>query len=219
MKKTSCKIAARNQPILSRMRELKAKHPFWGYRRLFRASEVRGQALPSTRSASIGCCARTTSSVKPHRQLKASRVPPRSKPRPRAPNQWWGIDMTEVMVEGFGWMYIVLVLDWYSKKIVGHCADLRSTSAHWREALFRGLNRQFPEGVRGHDLHLMSDNGRRAHLGEFHGGLQPTRGNPSLHQLPQPQGQRRHRTDDAHAQRRVALAAGLLEARANSKKH
>jgi len=132
MKKTSCKIAACNQPILSRMRELKAKHPFWGYRRLFRASEVRGQALPSTRSASIGCCARTTSSVKPHRQLKASRVPPRSKPRPRAPNQWWGIDMTEVMVEGFGWMYIVLVLDWYSKKIVGHCADLRSTSAHWR---------------------------------------------------------------------------------------
>lgn len=27
-------------------------------------------------------------------------------------NMLWGIDMTKVMVEGFGWMYIVVVPDW-----------------------------------------------------------------------------------------------------------
>jgi putative transposase len=35
----------------------------------------------------------------------------------------------------------------------------QATSGHWLEALERALNRQFPDGVRGHNLHLMSDNG------------------------------------------------------------
>lgn len=51
------------------------------------------------------------------------------------------------------------VLDWYSKKVVGHYSGSQATSCHWLEALERGLNRQFPDGVRGHNLHLMSDNG------------------------------------------------------------
>ena len=37
--------------------------------------------------------------VKPNLRLKATRTPTRSKPRLTAPNQWWGIDMTKVMVE------------------------------------------------------------------------------------------------------------------------
>ena len=41
------------------------------------------------------------------------------KPRPSRPNEWWGIDMTKVMVEGQGSGYVVVVLDWYTKKIVG----------------------------------------------------------------------------------------------------
>ncbi|MCL2615965.1 MAG: hypothetical protein FWD30_04105 [Dehalococcoidia bacterium] len=50
--------------------------------------------------------------VKAHSLLKANRTPPKRKPKPDKPNQWWGIDMTKVMVTGFGWMYIVVVLDW-----------------------------------------------------------------------------------------------------------
>jgi putative transposase len=46
-------------------------------------------------------------------------MPTGSKPQPTQPNEWWGIDMTKVLVEGFGWVYIVIVLDWYTKKIVG----------------------------------------------------------------------------------------------------
>ena len=96
--------------------------------------------------------------VLPNHKLKAKRLSNRRKPRPDRPNQWWGIDMTKVMTNS-GWVYIVIVLDWYSKKAVGHYSGVQAKTCHWLDALERGLNRQFPDGVRGHNLHLMSDNG------------------------------------------------------------
>jgi putative transposase len=50
--------------------------------------------------------------VPPNLRLKAKRTPTRSKPKPTKPNEWWGIDMTKVLVEGVGWVSIVIVLDW-----------------------------------------------------------------------------------------------------------
>jgi transposase InsO family protein len=97
--------------------------------------------------------------VKGNPRLKALRTPTRSKPRPTAPNQWWGIDMTKVMVEPLGWVYVVIVLDWYTKKIVGHYAGLQAKTAHWLVALDHAVGCQFPHGSRDHGLHLMSDNG------------------------------------------------------------
>ena len=67
--------------------------------------------------------------------------------------------MTKVMVSGFGWMYIVVVLDWYTKKIVGYYAGEQCRGKHWLEALDEAVNHQFPDGVRDHNLYLMSDNG------------------------------------------------------------
>jgi putative transposase len=67
--------------------------------------------------------------------------------------------MTKVMVEGVGWVSIVLVLDWYTKKIVGYYAGRPCTARHWLEALDRAVNRQFPDGTRGQGVSLMSDNG------------------------------------------------------------
>ena len=66
--------------------------------------------------------------------------------------------MTKV-ITNTGWVYVVIVLDWYTKKIVGHYSGVRATSREWLEALNKALNRKFPEGVRGHGLKLMSDNG------------------------------------------------------------
>jgi putative transposase len=70
---------------------------------------------------------------------------------------WHGL--TKVLIEGFGWVYIVLVLDWYTKKIVGYYAGSPCTTRHWLTALDMAVNRQFPDGVRGQSLGLMSDNG------------------------------------------------------------
>lgn len=99
------------------------------------------------------------SGIRTNLRLKAKRTSTKAKPRPTRPNEWWGIDMTKVLVDSFGWIYVVIVLDWHTKKVVGYYAGVQSKSAHWLAALNMAANRQFPDGVRGHDVHLMSDNG------------------------------------------------------------
>ena len=42
---------------------------------------------------------------------------------------------------------------------MGHYSGRQARSGEWLEALEMGLNREFPGGVRGHGLKLMSDNG------------------------------------------------------------
>ncbi len=68
--------------------------------------------------------------------------------------------MTKVMTDS-GWAYVVLVVDWYSKKVVGHYCGEQSKAWHWLAALNKAVNRQFPGGVREMEieLNLMSDNG------------------------------------------------------------
>ena len=97
--------------------------------------------------------------VQPNVRLQAKRTPTRRKPRPTKPDEWWGIDMTKVLVEGCGWVDIVVVLDWYTKKSVGYEADRRCTTPQWWVALDMAANRQFPEGARGRGWYLMSDHG------------------------------------------------------------
>jgi putative transposase len=97
--------------------------------------------------------------VTPNLRLSAKRTLTRSKPRPTKLNEWWGIAMTQVLVEGFGWVYSVLVLDWYPKKIVGYYAGTPGTARHWLTALDMAVNRQFPQGARDQGVSLMRDNG------------------------------------------------------------
>lgn len=157
-RRTSEAVIERNQPILERIRQIKAEHPFWGYRRTWaHLRYVDGLGVNPKRILRLMRIEGLL--VKPDTKLKATRTAGRSKPQPVRPNQWWGIDMTKVMVEGFGWMYIVVVLDWYTKKIVGYYAGLQCRGRHWLEALDEAVNRQFPEGVRDQGLCLMSDNG------------------------------------------------------------
>ena len=93
------------------------------------------------------------------RHLHAKRTPTGRTPHPTQPHAWWGIDMTKVMGEGVGWIDIVVVLDWYTKMIVGHYAGLRCTTPHGLQAIEMAVNRQFPQGARGQGLSLMRDNG------------------------------------------------------------
>jgi transposase InsO family protein len=69
--------------------------------------------------------------------------------------------MTKVMIPAFGWLYLVIVLDWYTKKIVGYSLSSHSKTDDWLNALNNGCNNQFPEGVlsKQDNLYLISDNG------------------------------------------------------------
>jgi len=157
MRRRSESVIIRNEPVVERIRQIKSGHPFWGYRRMWAYLRyVDGLVINKKRVYRL--MKEHSLIVRPNQRLKAKRLSGRSKPRPDRPNQWWGIDMTKVMTE-CGWVYIVIVLDWYSKKVVGHYSGVQAKTCHWLEALERGLNRQFPDGVRGRNLHLMSDNG------------------------------------------------------------
>jgi putative transposase len=63
------------------------------------------------------------------------------------------------VVEGFGWVSIVLVLDWSTQKIAGHDASIPCTARPWLVALEMAVNHPFPDGIRGQDVGLMRDNG------------------------------------------------------------
>jgi transposase InsO family protein len=158
MKRAKSKsVAERNLPIVGRIKEIKAAHPYWGYRRTWaHLRYVDGLSVNKKRILRLMQAHHLL--VKTGAKLKATRIV-QSKPRPERPGEWWGIDMTKVMVSDFGWMYIAVVLDWYTKKIVGYYAGMQCRSKHWLEALEEGVKKQFPEGVRGQGLHLMSDNG------------------------------------------------------------
>lgn len=151
-------VTERNAAILKSIKMLKAEHPFWGYRRIWaNLKYVKGINL--NRKRVLRLMQKHALVVKADTRLKATRTPQRNKPRPDMPNQWWGIDMTKVMVQGFGWVYIVVVLDWYTKKVVGYHTGLQSKARHWLEAIDMAVNNQFQDGAREQGVSLMSDNG------------------------------------------------------------
>ncbi len=157
MRKKSVSVTLRNEYLVEKIKDIKGEHPFWGYRRVWAYLRYIDGLLVNKKRV-YRLMRENNLTVKPNTRLIARRVSERPKPKPDRPKQWWGIDMTKVMTES-GWVYVVIVLDWYTKKIVGHYSGTRATSREWLEALEKGLNIEYPQGVRGQGLKLMSDNG------------------------------------------------------------
>jgi putative transposase len=159
-------VTPRDEGLLSRIPGLKAEHPCWGYRRSWAYWHViEGWSVNKKRVRRV--MREHNLWVKPNSQLKAQRTPSRSTPRLTKPEEWWGIEMTKVMVDGFGWVSIVLVWDGYTKKIVGYDAGVPCTARHWLAALDMAVSRQFPAGARDQGLSLMRDNGCQPTAGAF----------------------------------------------------
>lgn len=154
---SSLKVIERNEPILEKIKALKCEHPFWGYRRIWAHLTYVGK-LQINKKRVYRLMRIHGLIVTKNTRLKAKRTPSRSKPQADRPNQIWGIDMTKFKTHE-GWGYLVIVLDWYSKKVVGHHLASLSRTAEWLEALEAGVHEQFERGVRGEGLKLISDNG------------------------------------------------------------
>lgn len=143
--------------LITKLKGLKGKHPFWGYRRVWAWLRHREGIVVNQK--------RVRRLMKEHKLMatqtvhKAKRTSTRSKPHADRPKQFWGIDMTKFMINALGWVYLVIVLDWYTKKIVGWHISLRSKTVDWKQAMDRAINREFSEGVRGAGVKLISDNG------------------------------------------------------------
>ncbi len=111
MRQRSKSVSTRNKPVLESIHQLKSEHPFWGYRRIWaHLRYVDGVIVNKKRVLRL---------MKEHNlivtldtRLKAKRISDKRKPKPIRPHSWWGIDMTKVMLDGFGWPIITL-LHWY----------------------------------------------------------------------------------------------------------
>lgn len=99
--------------------------------------------------------------VNKNTKLKAKRYSNKPKPIASKPNQFWGIDMTKIMISPFGWLYLVVVIDWFSKEIVGYSINSQSKTDDWLDAINSAVNNRFPNGIKDQniDLKLISDNG------------------------------------------------------------
>jgi len=151
------KLSQNNKEILQKIKDIKTEHPLWGYRRVTAWLRLRERMKVNRKR--IYKLMKENGLLVERKIYKVRRKPKKSKPRAKKPLQFWGIDMTKFIIEGLGWVYIVIVLDWFTKEIVGFDISLRSRSEDWLRALEMALNKKFPDGVRGNGLSLISDNG------------------------------------------------------------
>lgn len=155
-------IIQKNEPVLAQIREIKTDHPLWGYRRTWAYLKYR-QGIPVNKKRIQRLMKENNLIVTPQLRLKAKRGPMKSKPHADRPNQFWGIDMTKILLHGWGWLYLTVVLDWCTKEIVGFSLNLQSKTDDWLDALEMAVNNRFPAGIRESllkdKLFLISDNG------------------------------------------------------------
>jgi putative transposase len=149
----------RNESLLDAIKAVKRDHPMWGYRRTWAYLKFRQNWF-------VGSC-RIYRLMKKHVllvpknvRLKAKRTDYRSKPVAIRKNQFWGMDMTKIKFQK-GWRYLHIVKDWFTKEVVGYSFSATSTTDDWIEALNKGLNASFKDGIRASDkeLSLITDNG------------------------------------------------------------
>jgi putative transposase len=151
--------------ILASIKEIKLRHPFWGYRRV-RAWLKYREGLPVGYKR-IYRLMKANELLVPQKKYRAKRQPAGRKPRAVRPRQFWGIDMTKFIIPDLGWAYLVIVLDWFSRKVVGWQLSWRCRTQEWLKALEDAVLQEFPHGVRGQGLKLVSDNGCQPTSGSF----------------------------------------------------
>jgi putative transposase len=151
-----------DQTLLTQIQPIKADHPFWGYRRVWSYLNYR-MDIHVNKKRVYRIMKEHSLLVQKNTRLKAKRDNKtyRSKPKASRPNEFWGTDMTKVMIPSFGWLYLVIILDWHTKKLIGYSISTRSKATDWLNALNNACDNQFPNGIlsKEHDLYLVSDNG------------------------------------------------------------
>jgi hypothetical protein len=91
------------------MQRLKAEPPCWGGRSIW--ASLRLIAPLAVHKQRLLRLLRAHHLLVPaNLRRKATRAPGQGNPRPTTPHEWWGIDMTPVLVDGWG--YVGLGLDW-----------------------------------------------------------------------------------------------------------
>ena len=158
LKRTQNRTIA-DAPFISRISEIKADHPLWGYRRVWAYMRFR-DGLGIGKNRVYRLMSEAAKLVPKNELLRAKRLSNLKKPRAKVPNQFWGIGMM-IRIQGWGWVYFHLVIDWYTKEIFGKNVTLTSKTQDWLEDLHLAVQSRFPNGIRlkRGKPKLISDNG------------------------------------------------------------
>lgn len=76
-----------------------------------------------------------------------------------APNKLWATDMTSIVLTTLQRVFLIVVMDVFTRRIIGWHLSTRCRSREWIMALEQACDKEFPEGVRDAGLVLRSDNG------------------------------------------------------------
>jgi putative transposase len=88
-RRRALRVVQGDAALLPRIQQLKAEHPFWGYRRIWAYLRFVEQR-PVNKKRILRLMREHHLLVSPKVKLKAKRTPRGHKPRPTKPNEWWG---------------------------------------------------------------------------------------------------------------------------------
>lgn len=154
----SCRVSG-DTSMRARIRDLCHEHRnrTFGYRRIW-ALLRRGGLIINKKT--VFKMMRELGLTRPKVCYKPARPKRVEKMRPAGPNRGWQIDMTSFTLSDFTGVYLVMLTDCYSRKIVGWNLDRRCRAGEWTCALRMALE---SEGLRTKEAcrHLVvrSDNG------------------------------------------------------------
>lgn len=132
-----------------RIDEIYTAHPYYGYRRIAGQLQREGRAI---NQKTVACYMREMglSAVYPGPNLSKRAQQAAIYPyllaniTANAPNHIWGIDITYIRLRG-GWMYLVAILDWYSRYVVSWELDQTMQIAFVLQAMQRALGHARPQ--------------------------------------------------------------------------
>ena len=146
--------------LLSPIIEIKSDHPFWGYRRIWAYLRFR-KGIIVGRNRIYRLMKENKLLITKKSRLLAKRTAIKPKLKSTHPNDVWGTDMTKVKLAGFVWVYLHIVLDWYTKEVIGYSCSFQSKTSDWLDALYMAVNARYPNGILESDTppKLVTDNG------------------------------------------------------------
>ena len=91
-----------------------------------------------------------------HRPMRPKRI---EKACPKRPNECWQIDMTSFQLSDFTPLFLVVIIDCFTREIVGYTLDRRCRAREWVAAVRTALEQRSITPEQAQELTLRSDNG------------------------------------------------------------
>ncbi len=141
--------SAREVQLKHRIDEIYTAHPYYGYRRIA-AQLQRDELAANEKTVARYMQEMGLAAIYPgpnlSKRARAAAIYPYllANTAASAPNHIWGIDITYIRLRS-RWMYLVAILDWYSRYVVSWELDQTMQQAFVTEAVQRALAQAVPQ--------------------------------------------------------------------------